>query len=111
MADGKQRPGVSGLALAAAVCSIVTLQALAADFVFHLSGASGALWGCWWGSVLIIGPGVLGIAAALRIALSRGKLAGWGLCLLGVITTLLGLVATVYAWAAAMSMLASSTAH
>ena len=111
MSEGRERPGVSGLALATAACSIVTVQLLAAATVFHLTGAQSVLWGGWWTWVLVLGPGTLGVAAAVRIALSRGKLGGWGFCLLGIITTLLALVAAAWAWAAAMSILASSTAH
>jgi len=106
MADGKERSSLSGLAIAAAACSIVTLQLLAADLVFHLDGAGRALFGSgWWTSGLILAPGVFGLASAVRIALSRGKLTGLGFCLLGIVTTVLALVAAVFAWAAAMSML------
>lgn len=80
MPGGNQRPGVSGLSLAAAVCSIVTLQALVANYVFHLSGAQRVLWGGPWGSVLTLGPGVLGLAAAVPIAASRGRLGGGSAC-------------------------------
>jgi hypothetical protein len=112
MANRNQRPSLSGLAIAAAVCSIATLQLLAADVVLHLDGAARLLWGSgsgWWSSALILAPGALGIAAAVRIALSRGKVTGLGFALLGIVTTLLGLVAAVYAWAGAMSMLAWGT--
>jgi hypothetical protein len=101
MSDERQRRSLSGLAVAAAVCSIVTLLLLLGDFV--LGGAQCALAGCilfggWWGSLPILGPGVLGVAAAVRIALSRGKLGGWGFCLLGITTTLLWLALAFYAF-------------
>jgi len=108
MAEGTQRPGLSGLAIAAAVCSIVTLLLLVADLVFHLGGASHILHQSGgWSSALLLAPGILGIAAAVRIALSGGKLGGWGFCLLGIITTVLGWYMDI---AYAMSLLAWYTA-
>jgi hypothetical protein len=104
MSDERQRRSLSALAVAAAVCSIVTLLLLAADVVFHLSAAQRVLWGGWWCIVLILGPMVLGTAAGVRIALSGGKLVGWGFCLLGIITTLLGCMGAVYVWVRALSM-------